>query len=43
MIKRVENHKGEVIYEKEKESEIVLRPELAFVMSHMMTGMFDKN
>nr|WP_295971754.1 PBP1A family penicillin-binding protein [uncultured Bacillus sp.] len=42
MIKRVENHKGDVIYEQETESEKVLRPDLAFVMTHMMTGMFDK-
>ncbi|MBB6445533.1 PBP1A family penicillin-binding protein [Bacillus benzoevorans] len=42
MIKRVENHKGEVIYESENKPEAVLRPDLAFVMTHMMTGMFDK-
>lgn len=41
MIKRVENHKGDVIYEKKRPSITVLKPELAFVMSHMMTGMFD--
>ena len=42
MIKRVENRKGEIIYEDEKEAEPVLRPDLAFVMTHMLTGMFDK-
>lgn len=43
MIKRVENYKGDVIYEHKKEPEVVLRPDLAFVMTHMMTGMFDKS
>jgi membrane carboxypeptidase/penicillin-binding protein len=43
MIKRVEDYKGDVIYEHNKESEAILRPDLAFIMSHMMTGMFDKN
>ncbi len=42
MIKRVENHKGEVIYEQNPEPADVLRPDLAFVMTHMLTGMFDK-
>ncbi|WP_338471074.1 PBP1A family penicillin-binding protein [Niallia sp. XMNu-256] len=42
MIKRVENHKGDIIYEHHKESKVVLQPQLAFVMTHMMTGMFDK-
>ncbi|MCQ6274575.1 PBP1A family penicillin-binding protein [Bacillus sp. V3B] len=42
MIKRVENQKGEVIYEKKADPEVILRPDLAFVMSQMMTGMFDK-
>ncbi|MDE3840360.1 monofunctional biosynthetic peptidoglycan transglycosylase [Bacillus methanolicus] len=41
LITRVENHRGEVIYEKKEDSENVLRPDLAFVMTHMMTGMFD--
>ncbi|WP_034645010.1 transglycosylase domain-containing protein [Bacillus methanolicus] len=41
LITRVENHRGEVIYEKKENSETVLRPDLAFVMTHMMTGMFD--
>ncbi len=43
LIKRVENEKGEVIYEKEKESTYALKPELASVMNHMLTGMFDQN
>ena len=42
LIKRVENHDGEVIYEQKQENEAILRPDLAFVMTHMMTGMFDK-
>lgn len=42
MIKRVENHKGEVIYEKKADPEVILQPDLAFVMTQMMTGMFDK-
>lgn len=41
MIKRVENHKGDIIYEHPEESKEALRPDLAFVMTHMMTGMFD--
>ncbi|MBM4761582.1 PBP1A family penicillin-binding protein [Bacillus sp. B15-48] len=40
-IERVENHNGEVIYEHEEKERQVLQPELASVMSHMMTGMFD--
>ncbi|ESU34412.1 hypothetical protein G3A_01265 [Bacillus sp. 17376] len=42
LIKRVENHKGEVIYEYNAKKEEVLKPELASVMTHMMTGIFDK-
>ncbi|MDZ5471766.1 transglycosylase domain-containing protein [Bacillus sp. 31A1R] len=42
LIKKVENHKGEVIYEKEQINEPILRPEEAFVMTHMMTGIFDR-
>lgn len=41
MIKRVENHKGEIIYEHKKEPLPILRPELAYVTTHMMTGIFD--
>ncbi|MBT2661461.1 PBP1A family penicillin-binding protein [Bacillus sp. ISL-45] len=42
LIKKVENHKGEVIYEYKAEREEVLKPELASVMTHMLTGIFDK-
>lgn len=42
LIKKVENHKGEVIYEYKAEKEEVLKPELASVMTHMLTGIFDK-
>ncbi|MDQ0214187.1 1A family penicillin-binding protein [Oikeobacillus pervagus] len=40
-IKRVENYDGEVIYENKSTEEQQLKPDLTFVMSHMMTGMFD--
>jgi penicillin-binding protein 2D len=42
LIKKVENHKGEVIYEYKAEKEEVLKPVLASVMTHMLTGIFDK-
>jgi len=41
LIERVESHDGEVIYEHEEKGEQILEPELASVMNHMMTGMFD--
>jgi len=41
-IERVESHDGEVIYEYEETNEQILDPQLASVMTHMMTGMFDK-
>ncbi|PLR96587.1 transglycosylase domain-containing protein [Bacillus sp. T33-2] len=41
VIKKVENHKGETIYEHEKVDQQVLKPELASVMTHMLTGVFD--
>ena len=41
-IVRVEDFRGKVIYEAPKFNEQVLKPEFAFVLSHMMTGMFDK-
>ncbi|RWR12489.1 PBP1A family penicillin-binding protein [Siminovitchia fortis] len=41
-IVRVEDFRGKVIYEEPKIKEQVLEPEFAFVLSHMMTGMFDK-
>jgi penicillin-binding protein 2D len=43
LIQRVESHDGDVIYEHKPDGEHVLQPELASVMNHMMTGMFDEN
>lgn len=40
-IQRVEDFRGKVIYEASAPKEQILKPELAFVLSHMMTGMFD--
>lgn len=40
-ITRVEDSRGKVIYEAPAFKEKVLKPELAFVLSHMMTGIFD--
>jgi 1A family penicillin-binding protein len=40
-ITRVEDYNGKVIYEKEDESHKVLNPAKAFVMTQMMTGIFD--
>lgn len=40
-VKRVENHRGEVIYEHQNTTEKILDSKLAFVMTHMLTGMFD--
>lgn len=42
LITRVENHQGDVIFEHQENDETVLRPEAAFVTTHMMTGMFDR-
>lgn len=42
-IRRVENHQGEVIFESKKSEETVLDPDIAFVTTHMMTGIFDRN
>jgi penicillin-binding protein 2D len=41
-IKRVEDYQGNVLYQYEPKKEQLLRPDLAFVMTHMMTGIFDK-
>ena len=41
MITRVEDHRGKVIYENDKQSIPILKPELAYVMTQMMTGIFD--
>ncbi|MFO1442181.1 PBP1A family penicillin-binding protein [Bacillus sp. Bva_UNVM-123] len=43
LIKRIENYHGEVIYEHKKEAIPVLRPELAYVTTNMLTGIFDPN
>ncbi|KRG15870.1 transglycosylase domain-containing protein [Lederbergia galactosidilytica] len=40
-IKRVEDRNGKVLYEAKPNQEQILNPQLAFVMSHMMMGMFD--
>lgn len=42
LITRVEDHRGDVIYEHKPVEEEVLRPDAAFVTTHMMTGMFDR-
>lgn len=42
LITRVENHKGEVIYEHNPREELVLHPDAAYVTTDMMTGMFDR-
>lgn len=42
LITKVENHKGEVIYEHEADGREVLKPDVASVMTHMLTGIFDK-
>ncbi|MEK3888547.1 transglycosylase domain-containing protein [Bacillus sp. FSL K6-3431] len=41
LIQKVEDYRGKVIYEAKQNHEQILKPQLAFVMSHMMTGMFD--
>lgn len=41
-IQRVEDYRGRVIFEAKPAGEQVLNPQLAFVMSKMMTGMFDQ-
>ncbi|MBP2242537.1 1A family penicillin-binding protein [Cytobacillus eiseniae] len=41
MVTRVENYQGDVIYEQKNETIPILKPELAYVMTQMMTGMFD--
>jgi penicillin-binding protein 2D len=42
LITRVEDYNGDVIYESSHEAQKVLDPAKAFVMTQMMTGMFDK-
>ncbi|NHC38691.1 PBP1A family penicillin-binding protein [Bacillus sp. MM2020_1] len=41
LITRVEDYNGNVIFEKENETEKVLDPAKAFVMTQMLTGIFD--
>ncbi|PLS18378.1 monofunctional biosynthetic peptidoglycan transglycosylase [Bacillus sp. M6-12] len=41
-IKRVENHKGDIIYKHEQHKKTVLDPDKAYVMTQMLTGIFDK-
>ncbi|WP_163099603.1 transglycosylase domain-containing protein [Peribacillus alkalitolerans] len=41
-IKRVENYHGEVLFEAEEEKHQVLDPDQAFVMTSLLTGVFDK-
>ncbi|PLT35906.1 transglycosylase domain-containing protein [Bacillus sp. V5-8f] len=40
-IKKVENHRGEVIFEHQTERQQILDPDQAFVMNEMLTGIFD--
>ena len=42
-ITKVVNRNGEVIYEHQSQSVQVLDPDVTFVMSHMLTGIFDPN
>lgn len=41
LIKKIENHRGETIYKHEKKAVRTLDANLTFVMTHMMTGIFD--
>ncbi|MBD8071620.1 transglycosylase domain-containing protein [Bacillus sp. PS06] len=42
MIEKVLDHKGEVIYESNPSKQQVLKPETAFVTTHLLTGIFDE-
>ncbi|MEH7443330.1 PBP1A family penicillin-binding protein [Bacillus sp. JJ1122] len=42
LITRVENHRGDIIYEYQPEDAEVLKPAVASVMTQMLTGIFDK-
>lgn len=42
-ITKIVDHNGEVIYESEPERKQVLDPQTTFVLSHMMTGVFDES
>ncbi len=42
-IKKIENHKGKVIYEKEEtDNKQILDQKKAFILTHLMQGMFDR-
>lgn len=41
-IKRIEDHNGDIIYENKPVENRVLQPDVAFVTTHMMTGVFDR-
>ncbi len=41
LITKVEDYNGNVIYQKEQEDELVLDPAKAYVMTQMLTGIFD--
>lgn len=40
-IEKVVNYRGEVLFEREKETKQLLDPDVTFVLNHMMTGIFD--
>jgi penicillin-binding protein 2D len=40
-IKKVVDYKGDIIYESTRNNEQILDPDVAFVTTHLMTGMFD--
>jgi penicillin-binding protein 2D len=40
-ITKIENHRGDVIYKNSSENETVLDPKQAYVMTQMLTGIFD--
>lgn len=42
LIEKVVDRDGHILFSKEKPSNQAIKPELAYVMTHMMTGMFDK-
>ena len=41
-ITKVEDHKGDIIYENKSRNQQVINREAAFVTTHLMTGMFDE-
>lgn len=43
LVKRVENHQGQVIYEYKEEPKQVLKPAVASVMTNMLAGIFDES